>query len=262
MFKVIESIDDRHLAKKKLIEELEIDLSKLGEKYVTEKKLYMDNIIVKTGDVTNYSLLYQRDVFAVYSYYAFKGELPTNGIYGYWQSLFSPLEQAKEGNSPEQILCYIGLVKIIKNSNGSAVCTTLETAKILVERNWGKSDLSVAVGINEIVTQVPIEDDGVLLIKETQEYKTLIDEYGEDIVSVKATNLLEVEDTLFLREIDDGFKQNPGCIIVLEYENDQGYIYQLDEELNIVYRMNLLDFVESANKVNSQIMEDLDKSLK
>jgi len=107
-----------------------------------------------------------------------------------------------------------------------------------------------------------IEEEGVLLIKDTQEYKTLIDEYGEDFVSVKATNLLEVEDALFLREIDDGFKQNSGCIIVLEYENDQGYIYQLDKELNIVYRMNLLDFTESANKINSQIMEDFYKSLK
>jgi len=107
-----------------------------------------------------------------------------------------------------------------------------------------------------------VEEEGVLLIKDTQEYKTLIDEYGEDFVSVKATNLLEVEDALFLREIDDGFKQNPGCIIVLEYENNQGYIYQLDKELNIVYRMNLLDFTESANKINSQIMEDLYKSLK
>lgn len=107
-----------------------------------------------------------------------------------------------------------------------------------------------------------IEEEGVLLIKDTQEYKTLIEEYGKDIVLVKATNLLEVEDTLFLRDIDDGFKQNPGCIIVLEYENNQGYVYQLDKELNIVYRMNLLEFTESANKVNSQIMEDFYKSLK
>ena len=112
------------------------------------------------------------------------------------------------------------------------------------------------------IPQVVIEEEGVLLIKNTQEYKTLIDEYGEDIVSVKAVNLLDVKDTLFLKEIDNNFKQSPGCIIVLEYENNQGYVYQLDEELNIVYRMNLLDFVESANKVNSQIMEELDKSLK
>ena len=138
LFKVTESIDDRHLAKKKLIEELEKELEKLGTTFVTEKKRAMDNIISKTGDVTKYSL-FSRDVFAVYAYYALLGELPTNGISIYWQNLFSPLQQAKEGNTALQIQCYVGLVKLIKNSDGSAVCTTLETAIILVERNWGTS---------------------------------------------------------------------------------------------------------------------------
>ena len=261
VFQVTESVDDRNLAKKKLIEELEKELEKLGEKFVSEKKRALDNIISKTGDVTNYSLS-TSDVFVVYTYYALKGELPTNGISIYFQNIFSPLKQAKEGNSPQEIQCYVGLVKIIKNSDGTAVCTTLETAKILVGRDWGKSDLSVAVGINEIPRQTSVEDEGVLLIKDTQEYKTLIDAYGENIVSVKATNLLDGDDTLFLKEIDDGFKQNPGCIIVLEYENNQGYIYQLDKELNIIYRMDFLEFTESAKKVNSQIMEDFYKSLK
>ena len=115
---------------------------------------------------------------------------------------------------------------------------------------------------NTIKSSFVIEEDGILLIKETQEYKSLIEKYSEDVVSVKAVNLLKVEDTLFLKEIDDGFKQNPGCIIVIEYENDQGYVYQLDEELNIVYQMNLNDFAESVNKVNSHMLNDFYKSLK
>lgn len=139
LFKVTESIDDRNLAKKKLIEELEKELEKLGERFVIEKKRALDNIISKTGDVTNYSLQ-SRYVFAVYSYYALKGELPTNGITIYWQNLFSPLKQAKEGNSPQHIRCYGDLVKIIKNSDRTAICITLKTALILVERNFGTSE--------------------------------------------------------------------------------------------------------------------------
>lgn len=106
------------------------------------------------------------------------------------------------------------------------------------------------------------EEQGILLIKETQEYKTLIEQYGQDIVSVKAVNLLDVGDTLFLQNIDKGFEQNPGCIIVLEYKNNEGYVYQLDEDLNIIYQMNFAEFVESANRFDPDVLEDFIKSLK
>lgn len=106
------------------------------------------------------------------------------------------------------------------------------------------------------------EEQGILLIKETQEYKTLLEQYGQDTVSVKAVNLLNVEDTLFLQGIDEGFEQKPGCIIVLEYKNNEGYVYQLDEDFNIIYQMNFAEFVESANESDSDMLEEFIKSLK
>ena len=106
------------------------------------------------------------------------------------------------------------------------------------------------------------EDDGILLIKDTSEYKTLIEEYGEDLVSVKAVNLLKTEDTLFLKDIDGGFKQDPGCIIVMKYQDNQGSIYQLDENLDIVYKMNLTEFMEKSSKqVDVDIMNEFYSSL-
>lgn len=139
VFKVTETIDNRHLAKKALIEDLEEKIANMDDKFVTKTKFALDNIITKTGSVDNYNLM-PKDIFTVYSYYALKGELPTNGILIYWQNLFSPLKQAKEGNSPQAIQCYTGLVKVLKNSDGSAICTTLETALVLVERGFGKAE--------------------------------------------------------------------------------------------------------------------------
>ena len=107
------------------------------------------------------------------------------------------------------------------------------------------------------------EDDGILLIKSTTEYKTLIEEYGEDLVSVTAVNLLNPEDTFFLKDIDDGFAHNPGCIIVMQYENNQGNIYQLDENLDIVFKMDLSEFMEkSSQRVDVHIMNEFYDSLR
>lgn len=107
------------------------------------------------------------------------------------------------------------------------------------------------------------EDDGILLIKDTAEYKTLAEEYGEDMVSVKAVNLINIDDTLFLKYIDDGFRQNPGCIIVMEYEDGKGSIYQLNENLDIVHKMNLAEFMEkSAKNVDVHVMDGFYDSLR
>ena len=139
VFKVTETIDNRYLAKKALIDELVEKIENMDEKFVTKTKFAIDNIIAKTGSVNNYNLS-AKDVFVIYAYYALKNELPTNGISIYWQNLFSPLKQAKEGNPPQKIQCYTGLVKVLRNSDGSVICTTFETALVLVERDFGKAE--------------------------------------------------------------------------------------------------------------------------
>ena len=106
-----------------------------------------------------------------------------------------------------------------------------------------------------------IEEEGIRRIKRTQEYKALVDNYGSDQAWVKAVNLHEEDEAAFLRIISDGFLMEPGCIIVLRAGMGDGYVYQLSEEFEIVYRMTLAQFQEGARNVDPPTMENFYSSL-
>ena len=106
------------------------------------------------------------------------------------------------------------------------------------------------------------EEEGILLIKDTPEYKSLVEKYSSDHVSVTAVNLHANGETDFLRKLSDGFLMEPGCIIVLKAENGEGYVYQLDEEFNIAFRMALSGFETGARNVDTRTMEKFYDSLK
>ena len=106
------------------------------------------------------------------------------------------------------------------------------------------------------------EDQGVQLIKHTPEYKSLVDKHGPDHVSIQAVNLEDEDEAEFLRKISDGFLVEPGCIIVLKADQGEGYVYQLDEEIQIVSRMTLSQFEQGAHNVDARTMEIFYGSLK
>ncbi len=107
------------------------------------------------------------------------------------------------------------------------------------------------------------EEEGIVLIRTTPEYEALSEKYGSDLVSVEAVNLHQREETTFLSLISSGFREEPGCIIVLRAGESEGYVYQLDEEFNIVFRMTLSEFRDAAAaKVDARTMEDFYSSLR
>ena len=106
-----------------------------------------------------------------------------------------------------------------------------------------------------------IEDLGILRIKRTQDYQALADEYGSDHVSVKAVNLDDEDEAAFLKTISDGFLVEPGCIIVVKARIGGGFVYQLDEELEIVHRITLSQFEEGIRSVDARTMENFYSSL-
>jgi len=209
LFKVTESIDDRNLAKKALINELGEKVEALGEELVTEEKRLRDQILSKTGDVTNRSL-HTRDSFVIYAYYALKDEYPINGIPINWQNLFSPLKQSKEGNPPGLIQCYGELVKIVKNTDGSANCTTLETALILVERNFGTSE-DVA-RYHEIESVRNCESDKIFHYIGLGSFSITIED-----------NTFETCNVTFVDEIEGGVIERSCEIPFRELQNFQGW---------------------------------------
>jgi len=111
-------------------------------------------------------------------------------------------------------------------------------------------------------TQFIPEEEGIVLIRTTPEYEALSEKYGYDLVSVEAVNLHQREETTFLSQISSGFREEPGCIIVLRAGESEGYVYQLDKEFNIVFRMTLSEFLEAAARVDAGTMEYFYSSLR
>lgn len=126
-----------------------------------------------------------------------------------------------------------------ESSEGRSVLIDADTGRVIDFSGWA----------------VIVEEEGVLLIKDTQEYESLVGKYGSDGVSVRAVNLHDESEVAFLEEINQGFVTEPGCIIVLEGGNGEGYVYQLDEELSIVFRLTLSEFEEGARNVDALTME-------
>ena len=120
--------------------------------------------------------------------------------------------------------------------------------------------LALAYVTSITITPIP-EDEGVLLVKSTPEYQSLVNKFGSNHVSVKAVNLEGKSETDFLAKISDGFLMEPGCIIVLRAGGGAGYVYQLDEEFNIVFRMTLDRFEEGILNLDVRIMEHFYGSL-
>jgi hypothetical protein len=89
-----------------------------------------------------------------------------------------------------------------------------------------------------------------------------VDIFGSDHVSVKAVDLHNQGEADFLGNISDRFLMEPGCIIVLKAGKGEGYVYQLDEEFNIVSRITLSQFEEGARDVEAGTMENFYSSLK
>ncbi len=113
-----------------------------------------------------------------------------------------------------------------------------------------------------MTSSVVIEEQGIVLIQSTPEYAALSEKYGSDLVSVQEVNLHQREETTFLILISNGFREEPGCIIVLRAGESEGYVYQLDKEFNIVFRMTLSEFREAAAKIDARTMEDFYSSLR
>ena len=106
------------------------------------------------------------------------------------------------------------------------------------------------------------EEEGIVLIRTTPEYEALSEKYGSDLISVEAVNLHQRDDTTFLSQISSGFREEPGCIIVLRAGESEGYVYQLDKEFNILFRMTLSEFREAAAKIDAGTMEHFYSSLR
>ena len=111
-------------------------------------------------------------------------------------------------------------------------------------------------------TEVIIEEEGILRVKATSEYAALTEKYGEERITVKAFERHMLSEFGFLRQIDEKFTEESGCIIIVEGPNGEGYVYQQDEEFNTIHQITLSQFKEGSKKIDQEILNEFYGSLK
>jgi len=87
----------------------------------------------------------------------------------------SPLKQIKSGIPIDQIQCKKGFVEVIKNSDNSPACVTLQTKEKLMERGWAEPLGNVVFGRAVITepkthTVLPVESDRITFQDKSLDY--------------------------------------------------------------------------------------------
>jgi hypothetical protein len=96
-----------------------------------------------------------------------------------------------------------------------------------------------------------IEDEGKIKVSNTPEVQALAQKYGWPHVHIKAVDIKLIEDIAFVRSIYPNFKEEMGCIIIVHAGENEGYVYQEDKDLNIIYRESLSEFMKRTSTVDS-----------
>ena len=107
----------------------------------------------------------------------------------------------------------------------------------------------------------PIEEKGKVYVEKRVEVQNLYQKYGERNVSVKALDIKLVQDISFIKQLDPKFENKTGCIIVVQAGNE-GYVYQEDKDLNVLYFQTLAEFKEKTKNLDQKLLEKFYSSLK
>ena len=100
-----------------------------------------------------------------------------------------------------------------------------------------------------------IEDEGKKKVVERPEVQALIEKHGKNNIHIKAVDIDLVKEIEFIQQIHPNFKQETGCVIVVHAgSKDEGFVYQEDKDLNIVYSLPLSEFVEQTKNVDYELM--------
>lgn len=105
----------------------------------------------------------------------------------------------------------------------------------------------------EICTVTIPENEGKLKVYNLPEVQQLVKKYGKEHIHIKALDINLVKDIEYIKSIHPNFKEQTGCIIVVHAGNE-GYVYQEDKKLNIIYKETMKDFLEKTRGVDSDVM--------
>jgi len=106
-----------------------------------------------------------------------------------------------------------------------------------------------------------IEDKGKVKAANTPEAQALADKYGWEHVHVKALAHSALYEEGFIAKIHPQFKGKIGCIIFVHAGDNEGYMFVEDENLDIIYRETIHNFVEKTKNIDSELISKFYLSL-
>jgi len=107
-----------------------------------------------------------------------------------------------------------------------------------------------------------IEDEGKKKVVERPEIQALIEKYGKNNIHVKAVDIDLVQDIEFIQQIHPSFQEETGCVIVVHTgSTNEGFVYQEDKDLNVIYMLLLSEFIEQTKNVDYETMSTFYLSL-
>jgi hypothetical protein len=87
-----------------------------------------------------------------------------------------------------------------------------------------------------------------------EEYRSLVETYGNEAVSVHALKIELAHNIGFIRQLDPEFRDDPGCIIVAR-AGSVGYLFQEEKSLNVVYTQTLEEFQRKTAGTDPAVRE-------
>ena len=98
------------------------------------------------------------------------------------------------------------------------------------------------------------EDAGKKTATVTEEYRSLVQTYGKEAVTVHALKIELAHNIGFIRQLDPEFRDDPGCIIVAR-AGSVGYVFQEEKSLNVVYTQTLEEFQGKTAGADPAVLE-------
>ena len=106
---------------------------------------------------------------------------------------------------------------------------------------------------DDIYCNPAIEEQGKIDVAKRPEVIALAEKYGWDKVYISALDIKLATDIEFIKQIRPDFEDKTGCIIIV-MAGDEGFIYQEDEDLNVIYSETIQEFIEKTKDVDPEIM--------
>ncbi|OGM33128.1 hypothetical protein A2803_00280 [Candidatus Woesebacteria bacterium RIFCSPHIGHO2_01_FULL_44_21] len=99
-----------------------------------------------------------------------------------------------------------------------------------------------------------IEDEGKVTVSERPEVVALAEKYGWDNVHIQALDIDLVSDLVFIKSLRPDFSDELGCVIVVHAGENEGYVYQENEDLEVIHMETMQEFLNKVKDKDPELL--------